>query len=59
MERTLLHRLLGHARMKHRHLALLGWKVLSVPYHEWDEKLGSAEKQEYLGEQIAQLLSTA
>ncbi len=48
-------RLLGHARMKHRHLALLGWKVLSVPYHEWDELLGAAEKQRYLHDRLLQV----
>lgn len=45
-------RLLGHSRMKHRHLRALGWKVVSVPYHKWDELLGPTEKQEYLQDRM-------
>ncbi len=38
--------------MKHRHLRLLGWKVVSVPFFEWDELQGPAQKQRYLQQRI-------
>ena len=34
--------------MKRRHLALLGYTVVSVPYWEWDALTKEAEKRAYL-----------
>ena len=39
---------LGHTVMKARHLQLLGWRVISVPWHEWDDVRGPVMKREYL-----------
>lgn len=45
-------RLLGHSVMKHRHLRLLGYQVVSVPWFEWDSLLGPPRKHEYLQQRI-------
>jgi RAP domain len=38
--------------MKHRHLRLLGYRVVSVPWYEWDSLQGPAEKHQYLQQRI-------
>jgi hypothetical protein len=38
----------GATIMKRRHLALLGYTVVSVPYWEWDALTKEAEKRAYL-----------
>ena len=45
-------RLLGHSLMKHRHLRQLGYRVVSVPWFEWDLLYGSTQKHEYLQQRI-------
>ena len=47
---------LGHTSMKHRHLRLLGWQVVSVPWFEWDEIRGPVMRREYL---LSRLESTS
>jgi hypothetical protein len=34
--------------MKRRHLELLGYTVVSLPFWEWDGLTGSDERREYL-----------
>lgn len=55
MARTEWDRPLGHTSLKLRHLQGLGWKVLSVPFYEWDELVGPHEKQSYLRERLQAL----
>ena len=38
----------GGTLMKRRHLELLGYTVVSVPFWEWDQLTGSDERKEYL-----------
>ena len=38
----------GGTLMKRRHLELLGYTVVSLPFWEWDQLKGSDEKKEYL-----------
>jgi hypothetical protein len=38
----------GGTLMKRRHLELLGYTVVSLPFWEWNELTGSDERQEYL-----------
>ena len=38
----------GGTLMKRRHLELLGYTVVSLPFWEWDELTGSDERKEYL-----------
>jgi hypothetical protein len=38
----------GATMMKRRHLALLGYSVVPVPYWEWDELKGTQAKEAYL-----------
>ena len=39
---------LGHTAMKKRHLKLLGWQVISVPWYEWDDIRGPVLRRDYL-----------
>ncbi len=39
---------LGGTLMKRRHLELLGYTVVSLPFWEWDQLTGSDERKEYL-----------
>jgi len=50
---------LGHTNMKHRHLRLLGWQVVSVPWFEWDDVRGPVMRREYLLSHIEPLLQSA
>lgn len=48
---------LGRTVLKHRQLRALGWKVLSVPYFEWEElNYNSSSEQQYLKKKIQSLL---
>jgi hypothetical protein len=38
----------GGTLMKWRHLELLGYTVVSLPFWEWDQLTGSDERKEYL-----------
>ena len=38
----------GATLMKRRHLELLGYSVVSLPFWEWDQLTGSDEREEYL-----------
>ena len=38
----------GGTLMKRRHLELLGYTVVSLPFWEWDQLTGSDERKEYL-----------
>jgi hypothetical protein len=38
----------GGTLMKRRHLELLGYTVVSLPFWEWDQLTGSKERKEYL-----------
>jgi hypothetical protein len=38
----------GGTLMKRRHLELLGYTVVSLPFWEWDKLTGSDERKEYL-----------
>jgi RAP domain len=38
--------------MKHRHLQMLGYQVVSVPWFEWDALQGPANKHQYLQQRI-------
>ena len=38
----------GGTLMKRRHLALLGYTVVSLPFWEWNKLTGSDERKEYL-----------
>jgi hypothetical protein len=38
----------GSTLMKRRHLDLLGYTVVSLPFWEWDQLTGSDERKEYL-----------
>jgi hypothetical protein len=38
----------GGTLMKRRHLELLGYTVVSLPFWEWDQLTGSDERREYL-----------
>jgi hypothetical protein len=38
----------GGTLMKRRHLELLGYNVVSLPFWEWDQLTGSNERKEYL-----------
>ena len=38
----------GGTLMKRRHLELLGYTVISLPFWEWDQLAGSDERKEYL-----------
>ena len=38
----------GGTLMKRRHLELLGYTVVSLPFWEWDHLTGSNERKEYL-----------
>ena len=38
----------GGTLMKWRHLELLGYTVVSLPFWEWDQLTGSDERTEYL-----------
>ena len=40
--------------MKRRHLELLGYRLVSVPYFEWNALRGEAEEEEYLTRRIAE-----
>ncbi|KAK3256994.1 hypothetical protein CYMTET_33898 [Cymbomonas tetramitiformis] len=42
----------GPTQMKHRHLEAMGWKVLSVPYLEWDRLSGIGEQRVYIQQQL-------
>ena len=44
--------------MKHRHLRLLGYQVVSVPWFEWDALLGPPRKHEYLQHRIRRAADT-
>ena len=46
---------LGHTAMKQRHLQLLGWQVVSVPWLEWDDIRGPVFRREYLLSRIESL----
>mmetsp|Transcript_13062 Transcript_13062/g.16752 ORF Transcript_13062/g.16752 Transcript_13062/m.16752 type:complete len:270 (+) Transcript_13062:86-895(+) len=46
---------LGPAIMKHRHLRQDGWKVISVPSHEWQELSGALNRRKYLEAKIRSL----
>jgi len=43
---------LGHMALKHRQLRAMGWHVVSVPWHEWDELIGPQEKMQYLQKRL-------
>lgn len=45
----------GAARLKNRHLVLMGYKVVSVPYWEWNALNGREEKEEYMLGRLAQV----
>ena len=38
----------GGTLMKRRHLELLGYTVVSLPFWEWDQLTGSDKRKEYL-----------
>eukprot|EP00747_Dinoflagellata_sp_TGD_P158114 gnl/TRDRNA2_/TRDRNA2_177789_c2_seq25.p1 gnl/TRDRNA2_/TRDRNA2_177789_c2~~gnl/TRDRNA2_/TRDRNA2_177789_c2_seq25.p1 ORF type:complete len:108 (+),score=14.19 gnl/TRDRNA2_/TRDRNA2_177789_c2_seq25:228-551(+) len=50
------HFLRGHCRssfnggtlLKHRQLRALGWRLIVLPYFEWDELTSSVDRREYL-----------
>jgi hypothetical protein len=42
------HRPLGNTKMKHRHLAQLGFDLRILPYWEWDELTSKEEKKAYI-----------
>ena len=44
----------GSTLMKRRHLELLGYRLVSVPYFEWNALRGEAEEEEYLSRKIAE-----
>jgi RAP domain len=39
-------------RMKHRHLAAMGWQVVAIPLEEWEPLRAGAERYEYLRRRI-------
>jgi hypothetical protein len=43
----------GATMMKRRLLGLLGYKVVSVPYWEWDELRAAQDKEAYLRAKLA------
>jgi hypothetical protein len=43
---------IGGTLMKRRHLELLGYTVVNLPFWEWDQLTGSDERQEYLRGQL-------
>nr|AKM76719.1 AT2G31890-like protein [Pelargonium x hortorum] len=47
---------LGHTMLKRRYIKAAGWKVVSLPYQEWDECQGEFEQLEYLGKLLADAL---
>ncbi|EDV27484.1 uncharacterized protein TRIADDRAFT_53222 [Trichoplax adhaerens] len=47
-------RYLGHTIMKTRHLSLLGWHVIRVPYYEWNKLNDLPEIDRYLKEKLFQ-----
>ena len=50
----------GATLLKHRQLRALGWRLVSVPYWEWDEVKGSkATKREYLLRKLKQVKTMA
>ena len=38
--------------MKRRHLELLGYTVVSVPYREWDQLKKSDKRKEYVKDKL-------
>ena len=51
--RTQPYSLLGYAALRHRLLRAQGWEVWEVPFHEWSNQLGDADKQrEYLRQKL-------
>mmetsp|Transcript_6329 Transcript_6329/g.18180 ORF Transcript_6329/g.18180 Transcript_6329/m.18180 type:complete len:525 (-) Transcript_6329:251-1825(-) len=52
-------RVLGHTAMKRRHLAKLGWKVVQIPYFEWDELIGGGAQRRYVNERLEAVTAAA
>jgi len=46
---------LGPTRMKHAHLQAMGWRVMSIPYEEWDSLGDNFAKCGYIEERLAEL----
>jgi hypothetical protein len=42
----------GRTRLKRRLLASAGWRVVAVPYYEWDALGGAEAQQRYLREAL-------
>lgn len=43
----------GATAMKRRHLSLLGWTVVNIPYSEWDRQSDEQQRVAYLKQRIA------
>ena len=48
----------GPTLLKRRLLAAAGWRVISVPFYEWDGFARASERQTYLERAVAPLLLT-
>ena len=46
---------LGATHMKQQHLTAMGWKVMSVPYREWDMLYEMASREVYIEDRLAEL----
>ncbi|EKX40341.1 hypothetical protein GUITHDRAFT_154162 [Guillardia theta CCMP2712] len=53
-----LRELVGGTKMKTRHLCRLGWKVVAIPYWEWNEARDAGEEERYLSQRIAAAASS-
>ncbi|EOD17329.1 hypothetical protein EMIHUDRAFT_209963 [Emiliania huxleyi CCMP1516] len=47
----------GPTLLKRRLLAAAGWRVISVPFYEWDGFARASERQTYLERAVASLLT--
>ena len=49
----------GSTQLKQRLLQAAGWRLVSVPFYEWDRLMGTQEQHEYLQRLVSALGLTA